>query len=209
MQVDFTVNAESRSDVGKGASRRLRRTNKVPGVIYGAGKDSVLLALDHDDLVHHLSQEAFYSHILTVTVDGKAEKAVLKDLQRHPAKPKLLHVDFLRVGASDIIHMHVPLHFVGQDVAPGVKAGGLVTHSMTAVDIACKAADLPEFLTVDMSAMEMGDILHLSDIALPKGVQIPALVQGADHDLPVASIHAPKGAATEEAASEEESKPAE
>ena len=209
MQVDFTVTAETRSDEGKGASRRLRRTNKVPGVIYGAGKDPVSLTLDHDDLVHHLSQEAFYSHILTVTVDGKAEKAVLKDLQRHPAKPKLLHVDFLRVGEGDIIHMHVPLHFVGQDVAPGVKAGGQVTHSMTAVDIACKAADLPEYLTVDMSAMEMGDILHLSNIALPKGVQIPALAQGADHDLPVASIHAPKGAAAEEAAPEEESKPAE
>jgi large subunit ribosomal protein L25 len=201
MQIDFTVNAESRSDVGKGASRRLRRADKVPGVIYGAGKDPVSVTLDHDDLVHHLENEAFYSHILTVKVDGKAEKAVLKDLQRHPAKPKILHADFLRVGENDILHMHVPLHFVGEDVAPGVKAGGQVSHSMTAVDIACKAKDLPEYLEVDLSGMDLGDILHLSHIVLPKGVQIPALAQGEDHDLPVVSIHAPKGggAAEEEA----------
>jgi large subunit ribosomal protein L25 len=199
MQVDFTINAESRGDVGKGASRRLRHTNKVPGIIYGAGQDAVLLAVDHNDLMNHLAHEAFYSHILTVKVDGKAEKAVLKDLQRHPAKPRLLHVDFLRVGENDIIHMHIPLHFTGQDVAPGVKAGGQVTHSMTAVDIACKGKDLPEYLTVDLSAMELNSILHLSDIALPKGVQIPALALGADHNLPVASIHMPRGAAEEAA----------
>jgi large subunit ribosomal protein L25 len=204
MQIDFTVNAESRSDVGKGASRRLRRADKVPGVIYGAGKDPVSVTLDHDDLVHHLENEAFYSHILTVKVDGKAEKAVLKDLQRHPAKPKILHADFLRVGENDILHMHVPLHFVGEDQAPGVKAGGQVSHSMTAVDIACKAKDLPEYLEVDLSGMDLGDILHLSHIVLPKGVQIPALAQGEDHDLPVVSIHAPKGGGAAEEASEAE-----
>lgn len=210
MQVDFTVNAESRSDMGKGASRRLRRANKLPGIIYGGGKDVVMLALDHDDLTKHLAHEAFYSHILTVKVDGKTEKAVLKDLQRHPSKPRLLHADFLRVGDDDIIHMHVPLHFTGQDVAPGVKAGGQATHSMTAVDIACKAKDLPEYLTVDLSAMELNAILHLSDIALPAGVSIPALALGADHNLPVASIHLPRGAAEEAApAAAAEAKPAE
>jgi large subunit ribosomal protein L25 len=199
--VDFNIEAESRSDVGKGASRRLRRAGKVPGVIYGAGKDPLSITLDHDSFMHHLEHEAFYSHILTVKVDGKAQKAVLKDLQRHPAKPKVTHVDFLRVGDNDVISMHVPLHFIGEEAAPGVKEGGLVSHLMTAVDIACKAKDLPEFLEVDLSKLSTGESLHLSDIALPKGVSIPALSQGEDHDLPVASIHVPRGAG---AAEEEE-----
>ena len=112
--VDFDINAQSRSDVGKGASRRLRREGKVPAVLYGAGKDAVSLALDHDEIFHHLEHEAFYSHILSVKVDGKAQKAVLKDVQRHPAKPKIQHVDFQRVSETDKIHMHVPLHFIGE-----------------------------------------------------------------------------------------------
>jgi large subunit ribosomal protein L25 len=200
MQVSFTIAAETRSDVGKGASRRLRHTGKVPGVIYGAGADPVSITLDQDDLMHHLDHEAFYSHILTVEVDGKAEKAVLKDLQRHPAKPKVLHADFLRVGENDVITMHVPLHFMGEEGSPGVKAGGIASHLMTAVDVACKAKDLPEFLEVDLSALETGESIHLSDIKLPAGVEIPALAQGPDHDLPVASIHMPRGAGAEEEA---------
>ena len=135
---------------------------------------------------------------------GKAQKAVLKDLQRHPAKPKLLHVDFLRVGAKDVITMHVPLHFIGEEDSPGVKEGSLVSHLMTTVDIACLASDLPEYLEVDLSNMNTGESLHLSDIPLPKGVSIPALAQGEDHDLPIASIHAPRGGGdTEEEAAEE------
>ena len=205
MQVDFTINAETRTDVGKGASRRLRKSDKVPGVIYGAGKDPVSVVLEHSDLMHHLEHEAFYSHILNVNVDGKSEKAVLRDLQRHPSKPRLLHIDFQRVGENDVIHMHVPVHFVGEENSPGVKAGGLVSHLMTSVDVACTAKDLPEFLSVDISAMNTGESLHLSDIVLPKGVQLPALAQGPDHDLPVVSIHAPKGgAAADEEAGEAE-----
>lgn len=199
MSVDFNIAAESRSDVGKGASRRLRRDGKVPGVIYGAGKDPVSITLAHNDFMHHLEQEAFFSHILTVTVDGKAQKAVLKDLQRHPAKPRILHVDFLRVGDKDIITMHVPLHFTGEELSPGVKEGSLVSHLMTTVDIACRGKDLPEYLEVDVSAMNTGDSLHLSDIVLPTGVNIPALAQGEGHDLPIVSIHAPRGGGDEEA----------
>ena len=198
MSVDFDITAESRSDVGKGASRRLRREGKVPGVIYGAGKDPVSITVLHDDFMHHLEHEAFFSHILTVTVDGKANKAVLKDLQRHPAKPKVLHVDFLRVGAKDVITMHVPLHFIGEEESPGVKEGSLVSHLVSTVEIACKASDLPEYLEVNLSAMNTGDSLHLSDIALPKGVSIPGLAQGEGHDLPVAGIHAPRGGGEEE-----------
>ena len=202
MSVDFNITAESRQDVGKGASRRLRHAGKVPGILYGSGKDPVAFTVVHDDLMHHLEHEAFYSHILTVTLDGKAEKAVLKDLQRHPAKPKILHVDFLRVGAKDVIHMQVPVHFINEDSSVGVKAGGLVSHLMTTVEITCKAGDLPEYLEVDLANLDVGSSLHLSDIELPKGVTITALTHGPDHDLPVVSINAPKGggAAEEETA---------
>jgi large subunit ribosomal protein L25 len=200
MSVDFNITAESRQDVGKGASRRLRHAGKVPGIIYGSGKDPVPFTVVHDDLMHHLEHEAFYSHILTVTLDGKAQKAVLKDLQRHPAKRKILHVDFLRVGENDIIHMQVPVHFINEESSVGVKAGGLVSHLMTTIEITCKAGDLPEYLTVDLADLDVGASLHLSDIDLPKGVAITALTHGEDHDLPVVSINAPKGGAEEEEA---------
>ena len=200
----FEIEAQSRSDVGKGASRRLRRQGKVPGVMYGGGAEPVALTLDHDDLMHHLENEAFYSHILTVKVDGEAQRAVLKDLQRHPAKPRVLHVDFQRVSDTDKIHMHVPLHFVGEDVAPGAKAGGLVSHLMTSVEVVCMAKDLPEYLEVDLSGLELGDSLHLSDIPLPQGVSLPALALGPEHDLPVVAIHAPKGGAAAEEGGEGE-----
>ncbi len=189
MSADFNIIA----DVGKGASRRLRHTGKVPGIIYGSGKDPVSFTVVHDDLMHHLEHEAFYSHILTVTVDGKAQKAVLKDLQRHPAKPKVLHVDFLRVSDTDVINMQVPMHFINEDISMGVKAGGLVSHLLSTIEITCKASDLPEYLQIDLVNLDVGGSLHLSDIDLPKGVQITALTHGADHDLPVVSIHAPKG----------------
>ncbi len=205
MSVDFNINAESRSDVGKGASRRLRRDGKVPGIIYGSGKDSVALTTDHNQLAHHLEHEAFYSHILTVTLDGKAQKVVLKDLQRHPAKPRILHVDFLRVGDNDVIHMQVPVHFINEDIAAGVKTGGLISHLMNAVEIICKAKDLPEFLTVDIAELEEGASLHLSDLDMPKGVTVAALTHGEGHDLPVVSIHTPRGGAEDEDADEGDS----
>jgi len=198
MSADFNIIAESRKDVGKGASRRLRHTGKVPGIIYGSGEDPVSFTVVHDDLLHHLEHEAFYSHILTVTVDGKAQKAVLKDLQRHPAKPRVLHVDFLRVSDKDVISMQVPVHFINADASVGVKAGGLVSHLLSTIEITCKASDLPEYLQIDLVDLDVGVSLHLSDIDLPKGVQITALMHGADHDLPVVSIHAPKGGGTEE-----------
>jgi len=205
MKIDFTLKAESRKDVGKGASRRLRHEGKIPAVMYGAGEDPVSLSLDHDSFMHRLEHEAFYSHILTITVDGdKAYKAVLKDLQRHPAKNRMLHADFLRVGENDVIHMSVPLHFTGEDSAPGVKSGGLVSHLMTSVEIICKAGNLPEYLEVDLSALEAGDSLHLSDIQLPEGAVVAALQHGEDHDLPVASVHMPRGAGSSEEGAEGE-----
>jgi len=198
MSEDFIVNAETRTDVGKGASRRLRHAGKVPAIIYGSGKDPVSLTVGHDEFMHHLESEAFYSHILTVNVDGKKQKAVLKDLQRHPSKPRMLHIDFLRVSDKDVIHMSIPVHFLNEEESAGVKEGGLVSHLMTTIDIACKASDLPEYLQLDIIEVEVGGSLHLSDIKLPKGVEIPALAHGADHDLPVVSIHMPRAVVEEE-----------
>lgn len=204
MKVDFTLTAERRTDVGKGASRRLRRAGKIPAVMYGASEDPISLTLDHDSFMHRLEHEAFYSHILTLSVGDKIYKAVLKDLQRHPAKSRMLHADFLRVGENDVIHMSVPLHSIGEDVAPGVKTGGLVSHLMSSVEIICKAGDLPEYLEVDLSTLEAGDSLHLSDIKLPEGAVIAALQHGEDHDLPVASIHMPRGTSSDDEAEEGE-----
>jgi large subunit ribosomal protein L25 len=192
MAEDFKVMAESRADVGKGASRRLRHAGKIPGIIYGAGKDAQSIMMGHDDMVHHLEHEAFYSHILSLELDGKAGKVVLKDVQRHPSRPTLLHMDFLRVSDTHKIHMHVPLHFIGEENALGIKTGGKSQHLMSGIDIVCLAKDLPEFLEVDMSAMDIGDSLHLTDIKLPAGVDIPALAQGDDHNLPIVSIHKAK-----------------
>ena len=204
MSVDFNITAESRTDEGKGASRRLRREGKVPAVIYGAGKDAASISVDHDSLFHHLEHEAFYSHILNISVDGKAEKVVLKDLQRHPYKPTVQHADFMRVSDKEKLRMNVPLHFTGEDVAPGVKiGGGMVTHNMTEVEISCLPGALPEYLEVDLSGLEMDHALHLSDIKLPKGVEIVALTHGADHDLPIAAIHKTRGSSTTESAAEE------
>lgn len=201
--VDFNLVAETRSDMGKGASRRLRRKGKVPAIMYGAGKEPQPISVDHDELLHHLENEAFYSHVLTIKVDGKDESAVLKDLHRHPAKLLILHADFQRVAAGEKLRMNVPLHFTGEDAAPGVKIGsGLVTHNITEVEITCLPKDLPEFIEVDLSHLELGQSVHLSELKLPAGVQLVELSHGADHDLPVAAVHATRaskgGEATEE-----------
>ncbi len=196
MKVSFELNAEVRNDLGKGASRRLRRSGKLPAILYGGGEDPLPLLLDHDAVMHKLEHEAFYSHILTVTVDGKAVKAVLKDLQRHPYKPGVLHMDLQRINESEKLRMQVPLHFIGEDVAPGVKqAGGVISHLVTEVEITCLPGNLPEYIEVDVSALEVNESLHLSDIPLPEGVELVQLTHGPEHDLPVVSIHLPRGAA--------------
>ncbi len=204
MQENFEIDAVSRDDQGKGASRRLRRQGMVPGIIYGGGKDPQMFATKHNELIQHLDHEAFYSHILTVKIDGKAQKVVLKDLQRHPAKPFVTHMDLLRVADSDRIKMHVPLHFINESTSPGVKAGGQISHTVTDVEVICAAKDLPEFIEVDMGAMNVGEIIHLSELKLPEGVTLLALSHGdiAEHDTAVVSIHTPRGGGAE--ADEEE-----
>ncbi len=199
MQESFELVAEVRTDKGKGASRRLRRMNKVPAVLYGGRKDPVALTLPHNELVQHLENEAFYSHILNVKVDGKSEKAVLRDVQRHPSDPIIMHIDLLRVDENASITMSVPLHFTNEEKCVGVKTGGgSITHLMTQVEVSCLARDLPEYIEVDLSTVEAGASVHLSEITLPKGVELVELAHG--HDLAVVSVLKPRGATADEEA---------
>ncbi len=202
MSVSFTLNAQSRADEGKGASRRLRRLEaKVPAVIYGGGAAAQSITLELREIVKALESEAFYSHVLTLNVDGKPQQAVLKDLQRHPAKNTPMHADFLRVDATHKLTMRVPLHFTNQEACVGVKTeGGIISIMASDVEIACLPASLPEFIEVDLLNVHVGTTLHLSSITLPAGVEIPVLALGHDHDQPIANVHAPKGGA--EAAAE-------
>ena len=198
MQETFELIAESRSGMGKGASRRLRRTGKVPGIIYGAGKDPALISVAHNELEQHLEHEAFYSHILSVRVGDLVERVVLKDVQRHPAKPFVLHFDLLRVSESEKIKMNVPLHFVGEDKAPGVKAGGTASHHLSDVEITCLPKDLPQYIEVDVSGMEIGDSIHLSELVLPDGTELTALAQGPENDHVVVNVTTVRAAGPEE-----------
>ena len=186
---NFTFNAESRSDTGKGASRRLRHTNAIPAIIYGGKANPQSLTLNHDDVIKTLEVEAVYTSILTVNIDGKANKAIIKDIQRHAYKPKVLHMDFQRVNENEKIHMHIPIHFLGGENSPGVKVGGQMTHNMSDVEVSCLAKDLPEYLEIDVSNMEMGETLHISDLKMPSGVVSVELAHGSDHDQPIVAIH--------------------
>ncbi len=189
MSNEFEISAQSREDAGKGASRRLRRTDQVPGIVYGGKSKPQMISLVHNELMQHLEQEAFYSHILDLKVDGKSEQVILKDLQRHPAKALIMHADFQRVSAKSKLRTSVPLHFAGEEVAPGIKIGGVMSNPTTSVEVLCLPKDLPEFIEVDVSSMEIGDSLHLSDLVLPEGVEVPALAQGEEQNLIVAALH--------------------
>ncbi|MDH5479480.1 MAG: 50S ribosomal protein L25/general stress protein Ctc [Nitrosomonas sp.] len=197
------ISAEQRTLQGKGASRRLRGSGIVPGIIYGGENEAQSIQLVHNDLYHQLALEAFHASILTINVAGKKEPVLLRDVQWHPFKRQVLHVDFQRVDKSKKIHMKVPLHFINADVSPGVKtSGGIVSHVLTEVDISCLPKDLPEFISVDLVDLTAGHTLHLSDLVLPKNVEIPMLVKG--EDLPVATIVIPRAVLSEEAASSDE-----
>jgi len=186
----FELSAELRDVKGKGASRRLRRAGKVPAVMYGAGKEAVNLSLDHNTLYHQVKNEAFYSSILTVKFGNNQEQAVLRDMQMHPFKPRIAHLDLQRISATEKLHMRVPLHFLNQESAPGVKQqGGIVNHLMSEVDITCLPKDLPEFLVVDLGNMNLNDSVHLSEIKLPEGVTITSFAHGGG-DLAVVAITA-------------------
>jgi len=204
---DFSLNASAREEIGKGASRRLRReAGLVPAIIYGGRKKPQNITVKFNEFIKHLDVEAFYSHIITLDVDGKTEEVILKDLQRHPAKAVIYHADFLRVSKTKKFTTKVPLHFINADTSKGVKMqGGVVSHNMTDLEISCLPSDLPEFIEVDLADVELGQTVHISDLALPKGVDSVALAHGTDHDLAVANIHKAKGVADEEASTDEDS----
>ena len=195
MSDQFELDAEVRTDLGKGASRRLRRfEGRVPAIIYGGDKEPQTLSLIRKDLEKALENEAFYSHVLIVKVGKEKEKAILKDLQRHPAKNRVTHVDFLRIDDKVAIKVNVPIHFLNEEACYGVKTqGGMIQHQATDIEVQCLPADIPAYIEVDMLKLETGDIVHLSDIKLPEGVTSVALALGEDHDLAIASVNAPKG----------------
>jgi large subunit ribosomal protein L25 len=202
----FELNADKREDVGKGASRRLRRDGKVPGIVYGTDKDATMISLDQNDIMHHLDHEAFYSHILTLNISGEAEQVVLKDLQRHPFKRMLMHIDFLRVKADEKITMRVPLHFINEEKCIGVKRdGGAINHLMSDLEIECLPKDLPEYIEVDMLNVALGDAIHVTDLAMPQGVEVYALSHGGDEEMGVATVFMPRVEQLDEETDEEES----
>ena len=203
----FELEAKVRADQGKGASRRLRRlNNEIPAIIYGGDKEPLPITLHHDDISHAVENEAFFSHIITIKVGKDAEQVIIKDLQRHPAKPFILHADFQRILADEEITVNVPVHFLNEDKCKGVKLeGGSISHILTEIEITCLPKHLPEFLEVDMLELEVGDNVHLSDISYPEGVTSVSLSHGGDDaDLVVASVHAAKAEVVEEAPEAEE-----
>ncbi|MEP7155365.1 MAG: 50S ribosomal protein L25/general stress protein Ctc [Betaproteobacteria bacterium] len=195
----IAIKAESRKVQGTGASRRLRRADKVPGIVYGGGKDATVIELDHNDIYHKLKQEAFHASILDMQLDGKNEQVLLRDVQMHAWKQNVLHVDFQRIAADKKIHMKVPLHFINADIAPGVKvSSGIVSHIINELDISCLPKDLPEFIEVDLKDLAAGHSIHLSNLKLPAGVDAVALHRGDDQS--VATIIIPRAVAAEEEA---------
>ena len=199
MAEKFDLIAEIRTDMGKGASRRLRHQGKVPAIIYGAGRPPRALTFDQNKVLKQLESESFYSSVLNIKVGEKSQAAILKDLQRHPARNQIMHMDLQRIVEDEQIRMNVPIHYVGEDVAIGVKdGGGKISHLMTDVEVTCLPKDLPEYFEVDVSALELDEMLHMSDIKLPDGVEIPLLAQGPEHDHAIVSIHVIKAAPVEE-----------
>jgi len=193
----FEFVAESRGQSGKSAAKRARRKGNVPAVIYGGHGEPQMLFLNHNEVIKHLAHEAVYSHVLDISVDGKAEKAVLKGVQRHPAKFQVLHMDFLRVTMSEALKVHVPLHFINEQTSIGGKKGGIVAHAMIDVEVSCLPTALPDYIEVDLAGLDIGESIHLSDIVLPAGIEIVALAQGPEHDHPVASMMASKASKDE------------
>jgi large subunit ribosomal protein L25 len=200
MRISFTVGAEVREAQGKGASRRLRHAGKVPAILYGAHQDAQALVLDQQNLLTMIADERFYSSIVQLKIGERAQEAIIKDVQMHPAKNLVVHVDLQRVVADEKIRIRLPIHFKGETIAPGVKSeGGVVSHMRADVEVSCLPKDLPEFLELDLSGMSLNDTKFLADIPLPPGVSIPELTQ---RNAPVVSIHAPRAEEPEPVAAE-------
>lgn len=194
MAAKIDLSAETRTETGKRPSRRFRRKlDKVVATVYGAQKAPQAILLDHNKVTKAMENEAFYSSIITLNIGNNAEKVVIKAIQRHPAKPKILHMDLFRINPKEKLTMRIPLHFTGETQAPGVKAGGVISHNLTEVEIRCLPSDLPEYIEVDLSNLELNQYVHLSDLKLPSGVELVAFLHGdvEEHNAPVANAHPP------------------
>ncbi len=198
--VDFTLNANVRDDLGKGASRRLRRNaDLVPAIVYGGDKEPQNISIAARELNKALENDAFYSSIIGLSIDGKVEEVLIKALQRHPAKPRLLHADFQRIVAGQKVTVQIQLHFTNEDTCVGVKLeNGMVFRNLTEVEVTCMPKDLPDAIEVDLAELKVGQSLHLTDLTLPEGVEIPSLALGEDHNLPVVTIMAQRTAAADD-----------
>ena len=193
--MELTLAAELREDKGKGASRRLRREGKIPAIIYGAGKEPLSIQVEQNIITNMSNKEEFYAHIINITIGDQVEKVVVKALQRHVYKPQIDHADFLRVDENQKLKARIPLHFLGDDKAPGVKKGGLLSHDLVDVEVSCLPKNLPEFIEVDVSALEVGDSVHLSDLQLAEGIELPELIKG--NNATVAHVGTVRGGADE------------
>ncbi|MFT6725170.1 MAG: large subunit ribosomal protein L25, partial [Arenicella sp.] len=192
MSANFIVEAEVRAGSGTAASRRARRNGQVPMVVYGGGEDEQYLLVDHNRIYRQLNVEAFHSALVQLHVGDDLQRAILRDVQMHPYKQQVMHLDFQRVSRKDTITMTVPLHFIGEEDAPGVNVeNGIMTHGMLSVDVSCLGSDLPEYVEVDVSGLGMGESVHLGEVKLPEGVEFASTVQESDLELSVASVLAP------------------
>ena len=200
---EFEVVAQPRVALGTNASRRLRRSGQIPANLYGGGRDPTPLSLEENRIRKQIENEAFAAHILTVKVEGEESQAVLKSVHRDPVTDRVIHMDFQRISARSEIHMHVPLHFVNEEDCPGKRAGGIVTHLLVEVEVGCLPKDLPEYVEVDMASLDVGDSVHLSELALPEGVHLMALAHNPDNDQPVVSVQHPQKLEVEAAADDE------
>lgn len=196
---NITLNAEARADVGKGASRRLRRLEaKVPAVIYGGDKAPENVLFTHNQLIKAFEDERIYASVLDIKINNKVENVILKDMQRHPFKPVIMHLDLQRVSAKDVLVKLIPVHFINEDVCAGVKAGGVINHTMTQIEVRCQVKDLPEFIEVDVANLELDASIHLSQVKLPKNVELAHPIEDSEHDFGVVSVHMPKVVQVEE-----------
>lgn len=191
MATNHQLTATSRTVEGKGASRRLRIAGYVPAIVYGAGEAPQAIQVLHNDVLLGSRYESFYSSVIDLTVDGKTQKVLIKDWQKHPFKQLMLHMDFQRVNENEAVRVAVPVHFLNQEKSPAGKTAGLViSHNLTEVTVSCLPKDLPEFIELDLADLKAGDIIHLSDLKLPAGVEIPELGLGKEHDVAVVTVAA-------------------
>ena len=185
---EHTIKATGRSDKGKGASRRLRHAAAIPAIIYGGSAEPKQIQLEHEKIWIASQNDWFYSSILSLDVEGAVESVLLRDMQRHPFRQQIMHLDFQRVNANEAIRVAVPLHFLNQDTSPaGKNAEVVIAHELNEVEVSCMPKDLPEFIEIDLADLKLGDVIHLSDITLPSGVEIPELKLGKEHDVSVVS----------------------